>query len=100
MRDIMLRKKNEKEASKEEFIKILGTGCRNCNVLEANVRRALDEMGLDMGIGHVTEIDRIVSYGVMQTPSLVFGEEVVSVGKVLSVDEIKQLIERSRRMFE
>lgn len=96
----MLRKKNEKEASKDGFIKILGTGCRNCNVLEANVRRALDEMGLDKGIEHVTEIDRIVSYGVMQTPSLVFGDEVVSVGKVLSVDEVKQLIGKSKGMFE
>lgn len=57
-------------------------------------------MGLDKGIEHVTEIDRIVSYGVMQTPSLVFGDEVVSVGKVLSVDEVKQLIGKSKGMFE
>lgn len=96
----MFGKKKKNETTEKAFVKVLGSGCRNCNLLEANVKQALVESGLDSAIEHVTEIDRIVAYGVMQTPSLVFGDEVVSVGRVLSVDEVKELVSKYRRMFE
>ena len=47
-------------------IKILGSGCPNCQKLEANAKKALEELGLkDAKIEHVYEIDKIVEYGVM-----------------------------------
>lgn len=96
----MFGKKKKEEKHQNAFVKILGTGCKNCEMLEANVRKALAESGLADEVEHVTEIDKIVAYGVMQTPSLVFGDEVVSVGKVLSVEDIKGLITKHREMFE
>ena len=73
-------------------IKILGTGCFNCKLLEANVKKALEESNKVATIIKVTEITDIMSYGILSTPGLVIDEKVVSYGKVCSVGEIKKLL--------
>lgn len=73
-------------------IKILGTGCVNCQHLEALTRTALDELGLAVEIEHVTDAGEIVSWGIMSTPALVIDDEVVLSGRVPPADRIKQLI--------
>ena len=73
-------------------IKILGSGCPNCKVLEANVKKAVKEMKISAKIEKVTDISKIMEYGVMSTPALVVDEKVVSYGKVLSPEEIKKLL--------
>ena len=73
-------------------IKILGTGCVKCNHLEAATRSAVGELGLDVVIEKVTDPGEIVSWGVMSTPALVIDDEVVMVGKVPSVADVKQLL--------
>lgn len=75
-------------------IKILGSGCPNCNKLEANVKAALAEMGRNIEIDHVTDFSQIASYGVMTTPALVVNGKVVSYGKVLKLEEVKNLFEK------
>lgn len=73
-------------------IEILGSGCSNCKKLEANAKKALAELGKKAEIVKVTEIDKIVEYGVMSTPALVIDGEVKSYGKVASVEEIKDML--------
>ncbi|OEJ14383.1 redox-active disulfide protein 2 [Brachyspira hampsonii] len=73
-------------------IKILGTGCNNCKKLEENTLKALKDMGLDLTVGHITDIDKIAAYGVISTPSLVLDDKVLSYGKVLNKDEIIELL--------
>jgi small redox-active disulfide protein 2 len=73
-------------------IKILGTGCAKCKKLEENARTAIAEAGIDASIEKVTELDKIMDYGVMMTPALVIDEKVVSAGKLLSPSEIKPLL--------
>ncbi|GAC91516.1 thioredoxin [Anoxybacillus flavithermus NBRC 109594] len=73
-------------------IKVLGTGCKKCKELEQNVRMALTQLQLDAQVEKVEDIAKIMSYGVMSTPALVVNEKVVSAGKLLSVDEIKELL--------
>jgi len=71
-------------------IKILGSGCPKCRALEANVRKAVEGLGLkDVQIEHVYEIDKIVGYGVMSTPAIVIDEEVKAVGRISDVEDIK-----------
>ncbi len=72
------------------IIKILGTGCAKCKKLEANARKAAE--GLNAEVQKVTDINEIMGYGVMMTPALVIDEKVVSAGKVLSSDKIKELL--------
>ncbi len=73
-------------------IKILGTGCKKCKKLEANVREAIKELGLDAIVEKVEDIPSIISYKVMSTPALVLDEKVISSGKLLSIKEIKALL--------
>jgi len=71
-------------------IKILGSGCPSCQKLEANARQAVEELGLkDIKIEHIFDIDKIVEYGVMSAPAIVFDNEVKAAGRVSDVAEIK-----------
>lgn len=73
-------------------IKVLGSGCSNCERLENNTKQAIQELGLDATIEKVTDIKDIMKYGVMSTPALVVDEKVKSMGKVLSPEEIKKYL--------
>lgn len=73
-------------------IKVLGSGCSNCKVLEANTKKALEELKIKADVEKVTDISKIVEYGIMSTPALVVNEKVVSYGRVLTSEEIKKLL--------
>jgi small redox-active disulfide protein 2 len=75
-------------------IKILGSGCPNCKVLEANAKKALEELRIKADVEKVTDIAKIIEYGVMSTPALVIDEKVISSGRVLSQEEIVKLINK------
>lgn len=72
-------------------IKILGKGCPNCHKLEDNTKKALENLNMSAKVEMVTDIDTILSYGVMSTPAIVIDDTVVSVGKVLDTKAIERL---------
>ncbi|WP_102399616.1 thioredoxin family protein [Haloimpatiens massiliensis] len=74
------------------IIKILGTGCEKCDKLQKNIKKAVDELGIDATVEKVEDLKSIMMYGVMSTPALVIDNKVKSVGKVLSVEEIKKYL--------
>jgi small redox-active disulfide protein 2 len=73
-------------------IEVLGTGCAKCQKLEANVRKAVEELGVDAQIEKVQDVSAIISYGVMMTPALAIDGEVKVVGKIPSVPELQTMI--------
>jgi len=75
-------------------IKILGTGCPNCQKLEANTKQALEELKMKAKIEKITEIQDIMSYGVMGTPALVVDEKVKVYGRIPNVEEIKTILSK------
>lgn len=75
-------------------IEILGVGCPKCKQLAANAEMALKELNIVADISKITDIDKIIEYGVMLTPALAVDGTVVSAGKVLSKDEIKKIISK------
>jgi len=76
------------------IIKILGSGCPNCQRLEANAKQAIEDLNLDAKIEKVTDITAIMNYGIMSTPALVADEKVLSYGRIPDVEEIKQLLKQ------
>ena len=76
-------------------IQILGTGCPKCQALEANAHAAVTKAGLDAQVVKVTDIDKIGEMGVMVTPALAVDGTVKKAGKVLSVDEIIELVKEA-----
>ena len=79
-------------AVKKGKIEILGTGCKKCKDLEMAAKEAVKELKSDYEVIKVEDIQDIANYGVTSTPALVVNGVVKSTGRVLSVDEIKQLI--------
>jgi small redox-active disulfide protein 2 len=75
-------------------LKILGSGCAKCDKLEAAARAAVDELGVEAELEHVTDPAEIASWGVMATPALVVDDEVVLSGRVPSADEVRDLLAR------
>jgi small redox-active disulfide protein 2 len=73
-------------------IQILGPGCTRCKQLHEAVINAAVEMDLAADIEKVDDIQEIVKAGVMSTPALVIDGQVKSVGRVLSVTDIKKLL--------
>jgi len=73
-------------------IKVLGPGCAKCKKLAENVKVALEQVGSDMDFEYVTDIQKIMDYGILMTPGLVLDGEVKSTGRVLNVKEIINLI--------
>lgn len=86
------------EAAKTEgaSVKVLGSGCAKCNALEAATRAALEQLGMDTEIDHVTDFAKIASYGVMSTPALIVDGKVVSYGKVLKTEEVVTILKKIR----
>ncbi len=73
-------------------IKVLGPGCAKCKKLAENVKVALEQVGSDMDFEYITDIQKIMDYGILMTPGLVLDGEVKSTGRVLNVKEIINLI--------
>lgn len=73
-------------------IQILGTGCSKCNKLAENAKEAAESLGVEHQIEKVTNINDIMSFGVMITPALVIDNQVKSVGKVSGIDDIKSML--------
>ena len=80
-------------------IQILGMGCPNCQRLEANAREAVVSLGLDADVVKITDADEITDMGVMMTPAIAVDGTVKKAGKVLSVDEIVELLKCEHDRF-
>jgi len=73
-------------------LQVLGTGCPKCIKLTQQAEAAARELGIEYEIEKVTDIERILSFGVMMTPALVVNGKVKVVGKVPAVEEIKRIL--------
>jgi len=88
--------KAEKTKTEGAGIKILGSGCAKCNQLEEATKAALQQLGMDEAIEHVTDFSQIASYGVMTTPALVVDGKVVAYGKALKPEEVVKILQKVR----
>jgi small redox-active disulfide protein 2 len=73
-------------------IQILGAGCPKCKKLAENAEAAAKALGIEYTIEKVTDIDRIMGFGVMVTPALVVDGQVKAAGKVPSADKIRKML--------
>ena len=61
-------------------IKVLGGGCKSC------------EKGIDAEIEYITDMEKIMGFGVMSMPALMIDGKVVSAGKVLKAKEVEKFL--------
>lgn len=75
-------------------IKVLGSGCKSCHALLEAAREAVKNMGLNIEVEYVTDMEKIMEYGVMSMPALVVNEQISSMGKVLKSAEVEKLLRK------
>ncbi|MGN0539533.1 MAG: thioredoxin family protein [Candidatus Fimenecus sp.] len=73
-------------------IKVLGAGCKSCREMFENTKQAVNTMGLGTEVEYITDMQKVMEYGVMSMPALVVNEKVVSQGKVLKSADIAKLL--------
>jgi len=79
-------------------IQVLGSGCAPCTTMKRNVQQAVDELDLGCEVESVTRLARFIELGIAQTPAFVVNGVVHSVGTVLSVAEIKTVLQNAARL--
>jgi len=72
------------------IVKVLGAGCSKCKVLEQRLLTLKTEHDLDFNLIKITDLNEIISYGIMMTPGLVINGEVKSVGTVPKDSQLLQ----------
>lgn len=73
-------------------IEILGSGCAKCKKMAENIDEAVKQLNINCEIEKVTDMQKIMEYGVMILPGLVIDGTVKSIGKVLSIEEAKKIL--------
>lgn len=76
-------------------IKVLGAGCKSCHQQYENAKEAVKAMGLSVEVEYITDMEKVMAYGVMSMPALVVNEKVVSMGKVLKAADVEKLLHKS-----
>ena len=75
-------------------VKVLGAGCKACHEQFENANAAVKAMGLDVEVEYITDMEKVMAYGVMSMPAIVVNEKVVSMGKVLKAADVEKLLHK------
>ena len=75
-------------------IKVLGAGCKSCHELYENTKAAVSALGLNVEVEYITDMEKIMEYGVMSMPAIVVNDKVVSMGKVLKAADVEKLLHK------
>ena len=73
-------------------VKVLGAGCKSCHEQYENAKAAVKALGLDLEVEYITDMEKIMGYGVISMPAIVVNEKVVSMGKVLKTADVEKLL--------
>jgi len=94
MCDIIVTYLMNKGVDLELKIQVLGTGCPKCKKLADMAEKVARELGLDYEVEKVTDINKIISFGVMATPALAVDGKVVITGKVPSEGALRDTLRK------
>ena len=73
-------------------IKVLGAGCKSCHEQYEYAKKAVSNLGLGIEVEYITDMEKVMDYGVMSMPAIVVNDKVVAFGKVLKAAEVEKLL--------
>lgn len=73
-------------------IKVVGAGCANCKKLYEVTKKTVEELGVNAQVEYITDINEMLSMGIISTPALVIDDKLISSGYVPPSEKIKELI--------
>lgn len=77
-----------------QSIKILGAGCKSCHTQYENAKEAVKNLDISVEVEYITDMEKVMTYGVMSMPAIVINEKVVSMGKVLKTADVEKLLKK------
>ena len=77
---------------KTHHITVYGPGCVRCNTLAENTKQAIAMLGGEITLSKETDPMKMAAEGVLNTPALALDGKVLLSGRVLSADELKELL--------
>lgn len=75
-------------------IKVLGSGCPSCKRLYENAKEAVNTLGGNIEVKYITDLQEIMASGVMRMPAIVINDNVVSMGRIVTPNEIIEMIKK------
>ncbi len=75
-------------------IKVLGSGCRNCETTANLIRIAAEQACMEIELEKITDMAEIMSFGVMSTPGVVVDGIVVHAGGLPAPDLVRQWVSK------
>ena len=75
-------------------VKVLGAGCKSCHEQYENAKTAVQALGLNVEVEYITDMEKVMEYGVMSMPAIVVNDKVVSMGKVLKAADVEKLLHK------
>ena len=75
-------------------IKVLGAGCKTCHEQYENAKAAVAALGLSIEVEYITDVEKVMEYGVMSMPAIVVNDKVVSMGKLLKAADVEKLLRK------
>ena len=75
-------------------IKVLGAGCKTCHEQYENAKAAVAALGLSMEVEYITDMEKVMEYGVISMPAIVVNDQVVSMGKLLKAADVEKLLRK------
>lgn len=85
-----------KKSDEIRGVKVLGAGCKSCHEQYENAKKAVQALGLSVEVEYITDMQKVMEYGVMSMPAIVVNEKVVSMGKVLKAADVEKLLSGMR----
>jgi len=73
-------------------IKVLGSGCANCERLATLTDEALSGLGRPERVEKVTDYAAMAAMGVMATPALAVDDQVVLAGRIPAPGALRELL--------
>lgn len=70
-------------------IKVLGSGCKNCETTAKLISIAAEQAGVEIELEKITDMAQIMSYGVMSTPGVVVDGKLVHAGGLPGPDQVR-----------
>ena len=76
-------------------IQVLGSGCTKCKKLFELTSKAVSDLGLNVKVEYINDIQKIIQMGIMQSPVLAVDGKPILVGQLPNLDRIKELLKNN-----
>ena len=73
-------------------INVYGSGCKSCATTAIAVQKAADELGIEVSITKIQDLEKIMEAGIMTTPGISIDGNVCHSGSIPSDELVKQLL--------